>query len=396
MPPTTLFDIHTIYLMTGFTSLVAAGILLWVRRDHGESGPSLTFFAAAVLALGAGFTWFAMRYQIPWQIAPTLGYAAFGAASVLLWLASAQMYGSRVPARRAMLALAIYLVVLVLPHQAMPAHTLARISLSSVFTIAFLAFAAREAHRSPWCSQLRAVRLMRAMLLFVIVVIAVRMFAFLLGNIPLNSDGSAPYGAFRLVVALIFGAMPFAITVSVLSIANSQLSSRLERLATTDDLTGLVSRRSLYDSAEGMLSATGGEGCIALLMIDLDDFKVVNDRHGHRIGDRVLCHVADMLRSSLRPDSLIGRYGGDEFCALVPVQSEAAAFIVAERLRAAMEQTPCQIDSKPITVTTSIGVTVHRSGASLLQLLDEADRRAYRAKAQGRNRVVADDPLTRT
>ena len=396
MIPTALFDIHTVYLMTGFTSLVAAGILLWLRRDHGESGPSLTIFAAAVLALGAGFTWFAMRYQIPWQIAPTLGYAAFGSASVLLWLASAQMFGSPVPGRTAMFALALYLAVLVVPHQATASHALARISLNSVFTIAFLALAVREAHRSPWRRQLRSVRLIRAMLMFVIFVIAARMFAFLLNGIPLNTDGSAPYGAFRLLVALIFGAMPFAITVSVLSIANSQLSSRLERLATTDDLTGLVSRRSLYDSAEGMLKATGGEGCIALLMIDLDDFKVVNDRHGHRIGDKVLCHVADVLRSSLRPDSLIGRYGGDEFCVLVPVQSEAAAFLVAERLRAAMEQTPCLIDSRPITVTSSIGVTVHRSGATLLQLLDEADRRAYRAKAEGRNRVVGDDPFVRT
>ena len=99
-------------------------------------------------------------------------------------------------------------------------------------------------------------------------------------------------------------------------------------------------------------------------MIDIDRFKPINDRHGHGVGDQVLRHVAGVLRQSLRPDSLIVRYGGDEFCALV---------------------------SQRIPVTLSIGVTVHRPGKTLGQLLDEADRRAYRAKADGRNRVIADD-----
>jgi diguanylate cyclase (GGDEF)-like protein len=79
----------------------------------------------------------------------------------------------------------------------------------------------------------------------------------------------------------------------------------------------------------------------------------------------------------------------------VPVPGEAAAFVVAERLRATMEASPHRVDSERIAVTLSIGVTVHRHGKTLRQLLDEADRRAYRAKADGRNRVVADDvPIT--
>ncbi len=131
--------------------------------------------------------------------------------------------------------------------------------------------------------------------------------------------------------------------------------------------------------------------CIALLMIDLDDFKTVNDRHGHSVGDEMLRHVAQLLRSALRPDSLIVRYGGDEFCALVPVPGEAAAFGIAERLRATIEAVPFRQASLPLPITMSIGVSIHRPGRALREMLDEADRRAYRAKSQGRNRVVADD-----
>jgi len=128
-------------------------------------------------------------------------------------------------------------------------------------------------------------------------------------------------------------------------------------------------------------------------MIDLDDFKNVNDRHGHGIGDELQRHVAALLRGALRPDSLIVRYGGDEFCALVPVPGEAAAFGVAERLRATIEASPYCHESLPLPITMSIGVSIHRPGRTLREMLDEADRRAYRAKSQGRNRVVADDPL---
>ncbi len=390
-----LFDIPTVYLMTGFSSAVAAGILLWLRKDHRDSGPALTIFAASVLALGSGFTAFAYRSTIPANLGPPLGYAMYGLATVLLWLGSAQMFGRPVRARPAWAAFALYLPCILLINTATAHYAQLRIVLGSAFVMFFLALATREAHRSPWRKSLRSVRLMRALMLAILVVTASRMLMFLLNGIPLHADGTASPGAARLLFSLVFGAFPFAMTVAVLSITNSQLSTRLRQQAATDDLTGLVSRRSLYDSAQSMLARAqrGTAACIALLMIDLDDFKAINDRYGHVLGDRVLCHVANVLRTSLRPDSLIARYGGDEFCALVPVQSEAAAFAIAERLRSTMADSPCTADGVSIAVTLSIGVTLHRSGANLRQLLEEADRRTYRAKSQGRNRVVAGDAL---
>ena len=398
MTPAAVLHIPTMYLLTGCSSLVGAVILIWLRRDHRESSPALTLFAAGILALGIGFVSFAAREEATGWLVPLLGYAAFGLSAMLVWLGSRQLYGQpRNVGLSAVAGIAFggYLASLFAIREPTAAGAIARIVLSSVFVVAFMGLAAHETQRSGWIRPLRSVRLMRALLVLFCVLVAARAITFVAHGIALHPDGSASPGVLRTFFAAIFGSLPFAITVSVLSIVNSQLSTRLHRMATTDELTGLVSRRSLQESADRLLGAAPRGGCIALLMIDVDNFKMINDRHGHAIGDQVLRHVAGVMRRTLRPDALIVRYGGDEFCALVPVPGEAAAFVVAERLRATMEASPHRVDSERIAVTLSIGVTVHRQGKTLRQLLDEADRRAYRAKADGRNRVVADDvPLT--
>ncbi|MCZ7561469.1 MAG: GGDEF domain-containing protein [Burkholderiaceae bacterium] len=389
-----LLHIPTVYLLTGFSSLVGAVILIWLRRDHRESSPALTLFAAGILALGVGFMAFAARESLTGWMAPLMGYVGFGVSAVLIWLGSGQLYGHPRTEGLTIMAgilLAGYVAALFAVREPTATGAIARISLNSTFVVVFMGLAAFESHRSHWIATLRSVRLMRALLILFCVLVTMRAITFLAHGIPLHPDGSAPPGMLRAFFAAVFGSMPFAITVSVLSIANSQLSARLHRMATTDDLTGLVSRRSLQESADRLLGSAPHGGCIALLMIDVDNFKMINDRHGHAVGDQVLRHVAAVLRQTMRKDSLIVRYGGDEFCVLVPVPGEAAAFVVAERLRANMEASPYRMDTERIPVTLSIGVTVHRHGKTLRQLLDEADRRAYRAKADGRNRVVADD-----
>lgn len=391
---TFVLDIPTVYVLTGFSSLAGASILIWLRGDHRDSEPAMSVFAAAILTLGIGFVCFALRGETIGRIAPILGYAAFGIAAMLVWVGTRYLLGIAVPIAAAGGATAVYLVTIPMLHEASAQHALARIVTSSVFMVAVLGVAAYDAHASRWARSLRSVRLMRMLLILFAAIVGVRALMFALQAIPLRPDGTAPSGWLRMTFAVVFGSMPFAITVAVLSISNSQLGIRLRQMATTDELTGLVSRRSLHQAGERLLARGGDGGCIALMMIDLDNFKSVNDRHGHGVGDDVLRHVATVLRQTLRPDSLIVRYGGDEFCAMVAVPGEAAAFVVAERLRAAMEAAPFALGEKRIAITMSVGVTVHGNGSTLRQLLDEADRRAYRAKSQGRNRVVAEDPVS--
>src|SRR5690606_7906747 len=108
-------DIPTIYLLTGFSSLVGAVILLWLRRDHRESSPALTMFAAGILALGVGFMAFAARGEAAGRIAPLVGYSGFGVSAALIWLGSRQLYGqpgTKVRAIVAGVALAVYVATL--------------------------------------------------------------------------------------------------------------------------------------------------------------------------------------------------------------------------------------------------------------------------------------------
>jgi diguanylate cyclase (GGDEF)-like protein len=384
-------DIPTVYLMTGFSSVAGAAILLALRGDHAGVDRSMPIFAAGILAMGLGFACFALRAQLGSLLAPTLGYVTLGVSALLVWLGTAHLLGSPVSPWPAVALALLYAATMAFLHEPSAQRALERIVLSSLFTLVFLGLAAHKVHRSPLVRTLRSARLMRGLLAGFCAVIALRVVLFVVQGIPLNADGSAPPGVMRTLFAMLFGSLPFALTVSVLSIANGRLSASLRELASTDELTGLVSRRSLHEAGARLLERT--QECIALLMIDLDDFKAVNDRHGHGVGDDMLRHIAALLRRSLRSDSLIVRYGGDEFCALVQVPGEGAAFGVAERLRATIEASPFRHGSLALPITMSIGVSLHRPGRTLREMLDEADRRAYEAKSQGRNRVVADDSL---
>lgn len=167
----------------------------------------------------------------------------------------------------------------------------------------------------------------------------------------------------------------------------------LEGLATEDALTGIHNRRAFVERAQRRLSRPDGDGLVALLMIDADGFKTVNDRHGHAVGDRVLAAVADAMRTSLRTYDIAGRLGGDEFCMLLMGVSPGEALQRAEALRRAVAAHPVRVDGDVVAVTLSIGIAHVRAGreTELDRLLAIADRRLYLAKRAGRNRVIDRD-----
>jgi diguanylate cyclase (GGDEF)-like protein len=125
-------------------------------------------------------------------------------------------------------------------------------------------------------------------------------------------------------------------------------------------------------------------------MLDVDYFKHVNDRLGHAAGDEVLSVIARRCQEELRSIDVIGRYGGDEFAALLPEAGPADAFAVAERLRQLIAAAPVLTEAGPVDVRVSVGVaTATAGGASLRQLLGQADAALYRAKGLGRNQAQA-------
>lgn len=166
---------------------------------------------------------------------------------------------------------------------------------------------------------------------------------------------------------------------------------QLEQLAQTDVLTGLTNRRHFLQLAEAELLAAQEHGLpFAVLMLDIDHFKSINDTFGHPAGDEVLRQVAHACRANLRPTDVLARYGGEEFVALLPQTSAEEACGAAERLRHAVERLRVPSAGHTISVTLSVGVAVYgASGARLFtDCLAEADAALYASKTQGRNRVT--------
>ncbi len=161
-----------------------------------------------------------------------------------------------------------------------------------------------------------------------------------------------------------------------------------EKMVNTDLLTGLSSRRASEDTLSAAItSAADGPEPLTVMLLDVDHFKRINDTHGHAVGDRALTDVGRVLLSHIRAADHVGRWGGEEFIVLAPGVSVQAGMQLAERLRAAIEAFPFVHGG---AVTVSIGVTSFLPGDNARQLLARADRALYRAKNEGRNRLVAE------
>lgn len=172
-------------------------------------------------------------------------------------------------------------------------------------------------------------------------------------------------------------------------------------LAALDPLTGVANRRSLIAALDrDVARAQRMREPMALMMVDIDHFKDVNDQYGHPAGDRVLCSVVNVLRQRVRAQDLVGRYGGEEFMVLLPDTGLMGAEQLARELCKAVEESRCPVDGVPgpgIAVTVSIGVFGGRleSGDSWDMLIAAADRALYQAKNNGRNRVEVATGLRR-
>ena len=161
----------------------------------------------------------------------------------------------------------------------------------------------------------------------------------------------------------------------------------LERLAYYDELTGLPNRRSVLRQLEALLSRGRRHGhALAVLMVDADHFKALNDRHGHAAGDAALRALADRLRERLRAEDVAGRFGGEEFVIGLPDAGAVGAAGVAEDVRAAVAERPLTIEGHVLTVTVSVGWATWED-EDLGQLIARADGALYEAKAAGRDCV---------
>src|SRR5665213_1591322 len=211
---------------------------------------------------------------------------------------------------------------------------------------------------------------------------------------PLSSVAHAPSGNLAMsgwLDLLSLEALLFTISIAfiLLAMAKERTEYRHRAAASTDPLTGIANRRGFLEQAALSKRATTGNQPTAVLLFDLDHFKTINDQYGHAIGDRALQIFADVAKAHIGTAGNLGRWGGDEFVAVLTNTSREIAATVAERIRAALEDAASDIDGRVVGATISTGMAFSSHGAfELPSMLLQADQALYRAKNAGRNRLA--------
>jgi len=193
------------------------------------------------------------------------------------------------------------------------------------------------------------------------------------------------------ITVLSFEALLFTIAIAfiLLAMAKERTEHRHKTASLIDPLTGIANRRAFLQDAEVQLKRQATEPRpMAVLLLDLDNFKSINDRFGHAIGDRVLQMFAEIGSGCMRRFDIFGRLGGEEFAALLVDTSRERALAVAEQIRSSFVEMTGMVEGKPVVATVSIGVVISYDAVlDLSALLAQADHALYRAKDNGRNRI---------
>lgn len=386
-------DVPTLLLITILSSVVMAGALLllgWRNRQDG-----LQYWAAALLLAAAGYVLFLLRGLIPDVFSVVLGNVLVSASFALL-LAAVRCFHALPMRWLAVLAPAACMVPLILgvgDNFSLRVSLVGGVMLLQVLWLLWLLWTLGQ-HRVDRGGR-GAQLLMAGMALEALVLLARTISGVLIFQESsgfLQGNAVQTYSFMTAFVGLLVTSMGFVF------MGKDRADAINHRLAAVDDLTGVANRRAIIAALDlDVARAVRSREPLALMMLDIDHFKQVNDRWGHQAGDAVLRAVAQGLQQRLRAQDLIGRYGGEEFLVVLPHTAREGAQQLAQELCAAVQATPCTWGEESIPVTVSIGVFAGclEPGVQSDQLLQAADSAMYRAKAAGRNAVAMAHPLAR-
>ena len=380
-------DIRTLFVVATCITLLLGVLLLfaWAQdRIH-----ALAWLGAAYLIGGFSVAAWGMPSSfspaLPTGIANALLFLAFG----MIWNAARLFHGR--PSRWGATAggATVWLAACMVPEFAQ--WPPARITLSSVIVSIYVFLTAAELWRE------RRKTLSRRWLAMFVPILLGAVFLFpipLAGLLP--SDHDAVSLASGWMALFVIETMLYVVGTAfiVLALAEERAVRVHKDAASTDELTGLLNRRGLLASAQRLINRRAdSHEPVSVLMFDLDHFKSVNDRFGHLVGDEALRLFAATANANLRASDLIGRFGGEEFVAVLP-SPLADAVAAAERVRIAFEAVAASVAGCDVGATVSAGAASGVPGTDIASLLMRADSGLYRAKANGRNRVeVAEEEM---
>lgn len=388
MTTTALFDLRTIFLVGGFTAALGAMAFEGLARMYRPAAAAMRRYALALAAIGAGMSLIALRDS---GLPAWLGYAGMNwlqsAGIVLTADATLRLFG-RVQPGWLLAGQLAGLAALWTWLGSDPDLATERVLTTSALHFVFAAVCVHTIRRAGAWREQPYVRTLATFFTGYALIHLLRVVAALIG-VPATAGGVYAPSPAQIGFVLAFALSPIALAMIVQVMLHARISGELHRRATTDELTGLHSRRHFFELSRQRLRERHAAGAVHhLLMIDLDHFKSVNDRFGHAVGDRALRHAAAVLKKALKSAGLLGRYGGEEFCALIRSGSDTDANCTIDELRRALEAAPMRAGTATIVLTASIGAVPVGDGDSLERLLVHADQCVYQAKTGGRNRVV--------
>ncbi|MFF7056859.1 GGDEF domain-containing protein [Achromobacter spanius] len=342
---------------------------------------------ANLLTLLAFFTFALQNTSAPWWLSVVVPNAAIGLALFSYYSGVRRLLGLSVPKHLMMLACLLALVVL-LVYTYVDWRVGPRIVVMSLLQMGFLLAVAVTVQRNmPTHRSRYSYRFVWAVSVISAALCALRAAVYLLDlALPLPLlEPSAWNIAFLTLGVLI---MP-CLTLGTIMIIHDRMLADREQEANTDFLTGLMSRKAWWMQAERYCAqALRTRRPLTLLLLDVDYFKRINDTHGHVAGDAVLRHFGLLATATLRTGDHVGRVGGEEFGVLFPDMRGDAVMDVAARLLDSVRRTPCAHGGSTISYTFSAGVAEWVPGENLQVFFERADRKLYRAKEAGRNRIV--------
>ena len=363
-------------IATGFS------LLLVVLRGQ----PVLRLWTASLWLLTLGVILMGLRPWLPQVPAILGGNAALAASSVLMLRGMALHLGQPMPLWRALGLVAAFMAGIFLFLVPWPSLQV-RLHVASVFAIIINSWIAALLLRHAPPAQRISCRLAAAVFLAEAAVYVVRLF------LPPDADAGedimragSPMFLTYLGGMMLELARCFALVLLLLE----HLLVDLRRAARTDGLTGLLNRSAvLADGTDQLQQVRRLQRPLAVLLLDVDHFKAINDRWGHLAGDQVLQHFTGVLEHCARDHvHLLSRYGGEEFLLLLP-GSASEAERLATVIRHALQQRPAPLGTGPVAVTASIGLAMDDGHSDLAGLIARADAALYRAKAEGRDRLVS-------
>ena len=386
------FDLRTIIFMSMLLTFMLSMLLAITRSHHKDlRGPG--YWAVGNLVIGLGMVLVLIQLDLTRPIFLP-GMALIG-AGLSLYINGIQAFIGRVPNHRITIAVFVLLAVIDAYFMLMQHEIRATVVLSAIIFAGVYLYCARLtfSRDEGIVGSLYWIASSLYLLMAVLMLFRAAYAAQVVGD-KFDTFATWPVNAYTFMLGAV---SQFFISSLFVLMLSYKLTQNLESIATIDGLTNVLNRRGLEDASIKMQDMCKRINLsMAVLLIDIDHFKKVNDKYGHLVGDDALRHLAKVVAGVWRSSDAFGRYGGEEFCAFLPNTTESDAIGLAERIRAAVEASALRLGSVTIKTTISIGVADSvRAGYDFKGLVAAADSALYGAKNGGRNQVVSYTHITR-